>query len=196
MEYPEFTPEELANEEWRPVVGYEAYYSVSTLGRVRRDAKGSGTQAGRILTPNLGNKGYLHVMLSVHGKVKRESTHKLVMIAFVGPAPNGKQINHIDFNRTNARLSNLEYVTSKENWEHSRANYLAGRPRGDAHFARRHPETRQGIRHGNAKLNDKKVLTIRSRLIAGESQSALGREYGVTPTTIRGIGSRRLWRHI
>lgn len=69
--------------------------------------------------------------------------------------------------------------------------------RGDAHYARRHPETRQGERNGRAKLTDSEVLSIRARCAAKEiGPKQLAREIGVTDVLIYLILNRRIWKHI
>ena len=80
--------------------------------------------------------------------------------------------------------------------KHSRA--MEGKaPRGDATFARRHPERlRRGEAHPHAKLTAEQVESIRSALSAGETQPSLARKYGVAKSLIWAIGTRRAWRHV
>jgi hypothetical protein len=70
------------------------------------------------------------------------------------------------------------------------------RQRGDAHYSRRHPETRRGVLNGRSVLNDEKVSQILARLARGEGCAALGREYGVSEVAIGHIKHRRQWRHV
>lgn len=110
-------------ESWRPVVGYEGAYEVSDLGRVRSldrvivDHIGrSRFYPGRILKVRVGNPPYPMVSLSRSGKTSgRQRVHVLIMRAFVGPAPSGMEIRHLDGDSLNCRLSNLAYGTSSEN---------------------------------------------------------------------------------
>src|SRR5689334_2397657 len=115
MSNQEFTTEELAHEEWRPIVGYELSYCVSSLGRVRSLNPKGITKADGILRSK-GNGPYPVVMLNIGNCVQRKFTvHKLVANAFLGQKPKGHEVNHIDGVKSNARASNLEYVTHKEN---------------------------------------------------------------------------------
>ena len=94
-------------EEWRPVVGYEGLYEVSSLGRIRRV---------KIMSPALKKHGYLQISLT-DGKGVRKSLHlhRIVAEAFI-PNPLGKpQVNHMDENTLNNRADNLEWATAQEN---------------------------------------------------------------------------------
>lgn len=190
MAEPEFTTEELANEEWRPVVGYDGYYSVSTLGRVRRDLTNSNTQAGRILKPGIGDSGYPNVTLCVNGQSRTRRVHILVAEAFLGHAPVGEEVNHKDDNRTNARLSNLEYGTHKRNMEHAReANRTA---KGSRHRSRLYPDSIiRGESHPSAKLSDEDVGQVRALLADGVKQSVIAAHFKVARTTISAISTGR-----
>src|SRR3546814_7457395 len=108
----------MDSEEWRPVLGYEGYYEVSSLGRVRslpriRSAKRrKGTQftmrmAGRVLVLCLNKSGYLAGNMCIEGQRKNFAVHRLVCEAFHGPAPDGQQAAHKDGVRKNCYASNL-----------------------------------------------------------------------------------------
>lgn len=180
-------------EEWRPVVGYEGMYEVSSFGNVRRVAY--------LLTPTDSGEGYLRVRLfQRRGDGKRHSVHALVAAAFIGPRPTPlHEVNHKDGKHGNNREGNLEYLTKLENMRHSFE--VLGRPyppKGEQHNSRAKPETvPRGIKHGNAKLNDAKVTEIRARYAAGGvSQPMLAREYGVTQRVIWSIVNWKTWRHV
>lgn len=125
----------LPGEEWRPVVGFEGFYSVSSYGRLRRDAPGIHTYAGKILQPRLDGRGYLATYLSAAGKRSYLRVHRLVARAFLGPA-NGLEVNHIDLDKQNNRLINLEYVTQAENKRHAHAAYRERRLQAQAAAAK------------------------------------------------------------
>ena len=103
---------------WKDVPGLEGKYQVSTYGGVksldRMVDRSNGTSAmlkGRILTPTKSKKGYLSVIIG--GKSYR--VHRLVWETFVGPIQKGMQVNHIDEDKTNNRLDNLNLMTPSEN---------------------------------------------------------------------------------
>lgn len=126
----------MANREiWKPVPGYEGFYEVSSLGRIRgvdrvimrKDGK-KYTVKGAILSPaKRGYDGYLDISLRKEGHQKTHKIHRLVMLTFVGEPPEGKpEVDHKDGDPENNRLSNLEYVSKKENYMRMAANQGRG----------------------------------------------------------------------
>ena len=126
----------MANREiWKPVPGYEGFYEVSSLGRIRgvdrviirKDGK-KYTVKETILSPSKrGYDGYFDVSLRREGQQKTHKIHRLVMLAFVGEPPEGKyEVDHKDGDPENNRLSNLEYVSKKENYMRMAANQGRG----------------------------------------------------------------------
>lgn len=113
---------------WRPVIGFEELYSVSNIGRVRRDKRAKRTYPGRLLTQHPNNSGYMQVHLSRDGDNVRR-VHRLVAEAFIGPCPVGREVNHRDGQKENNAASNLEYVTRGENINHTIRMYGPRRKR-------------------------------------------------------------------
>ncbi len=99
----------LISETWRPVVGWENLYEVSSWGRVRN------SRTGRVLIPSLSARGYLTVSPCRNNKKTTYTIHRLVMEAFVGPKPAGFQVLHGTGGPKNNQLSNLRYGTPSEN---------------------------------------------------------------------------------
>lgn len=98
---------------WKDIEGYEGLYEVSNMGRVRN-------RFGRILTQDY-KKGtqYKRVHLCKDNKAKHYSTHRLVAIAFL-PRIEGKDtVNHLDHNKENNCVDNLEWASLKENCEYA-----------------------------------------------------------------------------
>lgn len=102
-------------EEWRPVVGDEAYYEVSESGRVRRIAGGQGSAPGRCLAPIIDSQGYALYNLNSGGNRSRRRAHRLVADAFHGPANELPLCRHLDGNRLNNHYTNLRWGTAQEN---------------------------------------------------------------------------------
>lgn len=163
---------------WTPIFGYVGTYSVSTLGRVRRDRRGRRTYVGRILKSASNSHGYHQVTLYYEGQRQQIKVHKLVMEHFVGAA-NRLEVNHKDKNKNNNALENLEYVTRLDNMRHS--------------F--RHPSGRniaRGEASGTAKLTFEQVAEIRT---SSEPSRVLAQRYNVHRNTVWHIRSDRNWRH-
>lgn len=104
-------------EVWKNIVGYEDVYEVSNFGNVRRIRKNKGTVLG-LLNLNKHVSG-LYVHLRDFGRDKQFKVHRLVLTAFLGEDYEKPVVNHIDGNRWNNHLSNLEWCTHSENIKHS-----------------------------------------------------------------------------
>lgn len=102
---------------WKDIKGYEGLYMVSTNGRVRR-MPGGRVKALKILSPRHNRDGYIEYKLSKNGEKKVYSAHRLVAIAFIPNPLSLPEVNHIDKNRTNNTVSNLEWCTSSYNKEY------------------------------------------------------------------------------
>ena len=104
---------------WKDVVGYEGLYEVSSLGRVKS------VKRNKILSQKHNWDGYLRIQLWRNNKNKYVSIHRLVAEAFI-ENPNTKPfINHIDGNKQNNKVDNLEWCTQKENIKHAFDNVLS-----------------------------------------------------------------------
>ena len=157
------------SEEWRPIPGWEDWYSVSSLGRIRNN---------RILRGAPDPNGYPTVCLTRPGKSLSKRVHSLVAAVFLGPRPRGLQVNHKDGIKTHNAHANLEYVTHQENMRHA------------AEMGLWNP-CLAGEENPRAKLNWVQVEQIRS---SHRSQSKLAAIYGVSKTAIRFVRQHKTWR--
>lgn len=89
---------------WKVIPGYKKY-QVSNLGRVKGPLK--------MLKPNLRKSGYVYMNLTVNSKNVSKSLHRLVALTFLGQS--NLDVDHINGDKTDNRLCNLRYVTSREN---------------------------------------------------------------------------------
>lgn len=175
------SPSEVKEEEWKPVVGYEAHYSVSNWGRVRRNGRGN------ILNTSLTKSGYPCVSLHVNGDGSTHRVHTLVAKAFIGDPPGSighepgeYQINHKNRDRTDNRPENLEWVTHMENMKH-------------AFEENRQANTGEG--HGNSKLSWVHVEKL--HMLKEETDltyKEIGKRFGVTDSRISQIVNGKGWK--
>lgn len=117
----EYTDEN--NVKWKSIHGYEGLYEIGTNGHIKYLTK-DGSKHNMSINNN-GKKGYLIVQLRKNGQRSSELVHRLVMENF-HPLENMNdlQVNHIDGNNKNNDISNLEWVTAKENMKHANDNGL------------------------------------------------------------------------
>ena len=111
-------------EVWKTIPNYDGYL-ISNMGVVKsidRLSSNGRHLKGKILKPLKSSGGYLSISLCKDGKDKHYAIHRLVMLAFVGECPDGMEVNHIDENKHNNALSNLEYLTSQDNCNHGTRN--------------------------------------------------------------------------
>ena len=116
------------NEIWKDINGFEGYYQVSNMGRVRSVDRevtySNGTihhHKCRILKGGPNYQGYLHLNLQGNGKHQSATIHKLVALHFVDGYKEGLEVNHIDEDKLNNRADNLEWCTGEYNQKHGTA---------------------------------------------------------------------------
>lgn len=113
------------NEVWKTISGYESRYEVSNLGRVRSIPRyvdnhtGEKLIKGREISQHINKRGYVIVSLNKESKRKTYKVHRLVAEAFIENPFNKPQVNHIDGDKTNNRVDNLEWNDNSENQLHA-----------------------------------------------------------------------------
>lgn len=124
------------NEVWKDIPGFEGRYQASNLGRIRSIQDNHGKYKEQIRSTWISNKGYEYVQLFIKDKSHNVSVHHAVASAFL-PNPDAKPtVNHIDGNKQNNFVGNLEWSTYSENLKHAHktglanANHVADRQRG------------------------------------------------------------------
>lgn len=113
---------------WQSVKGFEGAYEVSSLGEVRSLPRMTAGRwgkeklsPGKLLKQDIHKNGYCRAQLSQRGKTSHKLVHRLVAEAFLAPDIDRVCVNHIDSNRANNVLANLEWCTHKENTLHALA---------------------------------------------------------------------------
>lgn len=159
---------DLPGEVWRNIAGYEGFYQVSNKGRVK-SLKWAG---GKIMKLSEVGGGYLGTNFYNHS-LHAVRVHQLVAEAFIPNSENKPCVNHIDGNKKNNCVENLEWATYSENILHAHRNDLIKAKKGSEVY--------------NAKLTDEQVNYIRENYKPYDKNfggRALAKKFSVTPTTI------------
>lgn len=176
---------ESNDERWLPIAWFDSY-EVSSLGRVRKI--GGRTRRAQP------DRGYPGVTLYRNGKPFRRLVHALVAEAFIGPRPDGFEIDHKDFDKLNNRVDNLEYVTPKENTRRAIAARRQERPSGPNHWTHKKPWLRLfGLANPSAKLTPEQVRGIREMRASGATLRAVAARYEVSVTTVAKVAKGIFW---
>lgn len=124
-----FMDEFMSEERWVDIHGYEGYYQISNYGRIKslerivKCNSGSKVEPSKLLSVTHTNKGgYVIIGLRKNGERHFFQLHRLVLSNFLGCPINNIQVNHIDENKSNNRLDNLEYCTAKYNTNYGDRN--------------------------------------------------------------------------
>lgn len=155
---------------WVPIKGFEFLYEISSFGKVRS------LTTGKLIKSftSKGTRGYVNVYLyNGHNKKVTKKLHRLLAEAFIINPDNKQEVNHIDSNRSNNSLDNLEWVTPKENVRHSWDNNRCTRLKGEL--------------NGCSKLTDSEVKEIKKELCLGVKGAILSKRYKVSPQVISRI---------
>lgn len=111
---------------WKEIAGFEGIYQISSRGNIKSF---KGSKSGRVLSNKNSKGGYLSVVLSYNGRRRYTRIHTLVAEAFLKKKSGQTEVNHIDGNRQNNDISNLEWCTHSHNIRHSvlnNKNHVAG----------------------------------------------------------------------
>ena len=170
-------------EVWKDIKGYEGYYQISNLGRVKslfrivpHKLKGKKTIPEKILKQCISSPGYYATVLTKNSKGKSTRIHRLIAFHFIANPENKPEINHKKTIKTDNRIENLEWVTRKENIAHA-------------------------IRHGlwennlksRAKLTIKEVKEIRKSKL---TRKEIATKYNVSIYAIKDVQNYYTWKNI
>jgi hypothetical protein len=166
-------------ERWLPVPGYEGIYEVSNFGWIRRTFPGKGTWIGRTIR-GARSSGYFVLSLRKNQRTERRLLHEIVAEVFIGPRPEGAEVNHIDGNKRNPVVWNLEYLSRSENAKHAVRTGLI----------------RSGENSPVSILKNAQVEAIRAepRPVSVQRKRELAKRYGVGFWTINNVLYRKSYR--
>jgi hypothetical protein len=180
---------------WYDGVDYSWRFEVSTLGRLR-NAKNK-----KIYILHTGANGYLQICTSINGKNKNIRVHRCVAETFLDNPYGYEIVNHLDGNKQNNRLDNLEWCTRHDNYEHAVQmdlinpdySYMLGQ---NSHYG-----YYRGSYNGMAKLTEQDVIYIRENYIPkGKGQKCNRQElatyFGVSVGLISRIIKNEIWTHV
>jgi len=157
---------------------------------IHEDGKVESTRFGKskILKPVVLSNGYLQVQLCKNGKKFQKRIHRLLSEAFVPNPDNKPCVNHIDNNRQNNSVENLEWVTPAENSQHAvQQNRMS----------RTHQIGSKGSKNPRSKLNEHMVVIIRKLIEEKElTQTQIGSIFNVSHKPISYIKHNKSWSHI
>lgn len=175
--------EDIPDEIWKDIAGWENQYQVSNLGNIRSldgwlyytrcNRPHERVRYGKIIRQTV-SSGYKRACIT---RTTNKIVHRLVAIAFVPNPLNLPEVNHIDGDKLNNRWDNLEWVTRKQNQEHA---VKMGR-------------YRVGADNTSTKLSIEEVVEIRGSTL---STGVLSKLYGISTSNIRDILKRKIWKHV
>lgn len=164
---------------WKDIEGYEGLYQISSFGSVKSFHKDK--ENGKLKWLNTHRKGYYFVSLSIHGKNTYPKIHRLVALTFINNPEDKEQVNHIDGDKLNNNVNNLEWMTNQENRDHAVKHRLIAR----------------GETMHRSNLTETDIKNIRIRYKQEKiSQEKLGKIYGVCQQSITNIINYKTWKHV
>lgn len=164
-------------ETWCSIEGFPGY-EISNSGRVYSHL------SGKILKQGTHRDGYIVHRLMQNKKLRTVFVHRLVAIAFKPNPLRLPEVDHIDGNKTNARSSNLEWVTKSENMKRAFGLGLASSP------------DNAGVKNGQAKLKDEDIFAIRKMRLSGMTQQAIADHFDISRRVIGMILNGQRWTHV
>lgn len=168
---------------WKPINGFVGVYEVSNLGDIKTLERKVNNNGGikvikeKILAPKRGYRGYRMVSLRKNGTSFSKRVHSIVAEVFIPNPENKPCVNHIDNNTGNNSTLNLEWVTHKENMEHSAKQGRLNR----------------GEKNRAAKLTEKDILEIRK---SSKSCRELATIYRMSYNYMFVIKRGSVWKHL
>ena len=184
---------------FREIKGFEGLYEVSPDGVIRSIPRkthgGTQTRGGSVIKPHL-NKGYPTVIIQNSDRKKINlSVHRAVAMAFIPNPDELPEVNHIDGNKENNCIDNLEWVTTEANRKHAVATGLMENARVSCAVTGKAHGRENGIRSRRI-LSDEQVREIRNRYDSGESPTHIAKDYSVNRITITRVGKRERYQEI
>lgn len=171
---------------WRKIPGFSRYEASET--GLLRSTNYKNSSKTKVLKPAVNPRGYPQTMLqNDRGQYKSKPVHYFVTLAFFGPRKKGLTVDHIDGNKQNNHISNLEYVTRSENCKRAVKVGLW--------------EIKHGSKNGNSKLTEQDVKEIREHAKKKGrfyGRKELAKKYNISEAHIKDIVNcrRGIWKYV
>lgn len=163
-------------EKWKPILETDSRYSISNLSRVRNN------KTNLILKAYLDKDNYYRTTLRSKTKQLNRLIHRLVAQHFISNPDNKATVNHIDGNKQNNSIKNLQWCSNQENIDHAWGKGLM--------------EVNHGEKHPNAKLTKKDVIQIKSMLKLKINRILIAKKFKISKTQISNIARGTSWRRV
>lgn len=161
----------------RDVKGYEGLYFVNEFGEIYSYPKKTRKGVRKMLAHKNKN-GYLSIDLCKNGNIKKYSLHRIIALAFLDNIENKEQVNHINGNKHDNRIENLEWSTRSENQKHSIETGL---------------RSAKGEKNSQSKLTEIQVLNIFNDK---RTYNQISKDFKISISTISDIKRGHTWNHI
>lgn len=172
--------------ELKEIVGFPGYFCDAIGSIYSRRGKGL---KGKLVKLKVRSRDpinpYQVISLCRGPKVFTRYVHRLILETWAGPSGD-KECNHRNGDKTDNRLSNLEWVSKSDNAKHR--HHVLGKRAPVVHI--------KGERNGSCRLDAEKVRLIRAALKSGKPQSAIAKDFGISQSNVCMISTRRTWGHI
>jgi hypothetical protein len=168
-------------EQWKDIRGFEGYYQVSSFGRIRLVRADLRNQRIGIRKGSKSGRGYLSIVLRTPKGVRREYIHRLVALHYLANDKNLPTVNHINGNKLDNSVENLEWCSYADNNKHA-VEYLGYQNSGE--------------HNSMAKLSERTVLAIRKDYERGLTQAGLHKKYNLTRSHIHDLVKYKKWKHL
>jgi len=159
---------------WKTIPNYEGFYEISNTGMVRNRFE-------KILRSYKEGNGYMRIELNKNGSAKKHSIHRLVAGAFLGKRELPYEVNHINGNRVDNNVENLEWLTRSQNIR-------------DTHIKGRHNQKSE--KNNATKLTNREVSRIKLACLCGIKKSEISKIYNIAESTVFSIANGTNWKNI